>query len=144
MDPREFLRVASELVAVTGATPARVRTSVSRAYYAAYNTGVELLTEMGLTIDKSPKGHAAVYMRLHNSGDVEVEKAGSQLSDLLGKRIKADYRLDDRDVEYQKTAQADIEVARRIIQILDACRNGSRRTLIIKAIRDWERKTGEI
>jgi len=142
MNPREFLKVASELVA--GATPARIRTGINRAYYAAYNTGVELLTGMGSKIEKGPGGHGGVWKRLSNSGDAEVVKAGSQLRDLEGKRIKADYRLDNTDVEDQKTAQADVEVSRRIIQILDACRNGSKRTKIIAAIRDWEQKTGEI
>jgi len=144
MDPREFLKVASDLVALAGATPARIRTGINRAYYAAYNTGVELLIEMGCRIEKGPGGHGAVWKRLNNSGDAEVEKAGSQLWDLQGKRIKADYRLDNTDVEDQKTAQADVELARRIIRILDGCRNGSKRTQIIEAIRDWERKTGEI
>ena len=141
MDPREFLKVASELVA--GATPARIRTGINRAYYAAYNAGVEVLTEMGCTIEEGPGGHGEVRMRLNNSGDAEIEKAGSQLWDLQGKRIKADYRLDNTDVEDQKTAQADVELARRIIQILDACRSGSRRTQVIQAIKDWERKVGK-
>ena len=144
MDPREFLKVAFELVAVAAATPARIRTGINRAYYAAYNTGVELLTGMGSRIPKNPAGHAAVWNRLSYSGDVEVVKAGSYLWDLQGKRIKADYRLDNTDVENQKTAQADVELARRIIQTLDTCRDGEKRTRIIAAIRDWERKTGEI
>jgi len=141
MDPREFLKVASELVA--GATPAKIRTGISRAYYAAHNAGVEVLTEMGCTIEKGPGGHGDVRMRLNNSGDPEVMSAASKLGDLQSKRIKADYRLENTDVEDQKTAQADVEVAKRIVQILDACRSGSKKTQVIEAIRDWERKVGK-
>jgi hypothetical protein len=142
MDPREFLEVASELVAVDIA--GRIRTAINRAYYAAHNVGVEVLTEMGCKIEKGPGGHADVWMRLNNSGDIEVQKVGSKLGDLQSKRIKADYRLDNTDVEDQKTATADIEVARGIIQVLDACCSGQKRDKIIAEIRNWERKTGKI
>jgi hypothetical protein len=142
MDPKEFLKVASELVA--GANPARIRSGISRAYYAAYNVGVEVLTEMGFTIEKGPRGHKDVSMRLHNSGDVEVEKAGSQLGTLQSKRNNADYHLDNMDVEDQKTAQADVELARRIIQILDSCRGGEKKTKVIEGIKDYDRKVGKI
>ena len=57
MNPREFLKVASELVA--GATPAKIRTGISRAYYAAYNVGVEVLTEMGCTIEEGYGGQSS-------------------------------------------------------------------------------------
>lgn len=141
MDPREFHKLAAELVADT--TPAKIRTAINRAYYAAHNVGVEVLTEMGFRIERGPAGHSGVWERLGNCGDEEVIKAGSQLADLQSKRNKADYRLGNKDVESQKTAQADVELARRIIQILDACSSGPQRTQIIEAIRDWERKTGK-
>ena len=141
MDPREFLKLASELVA--GGTPEKVRTGINRAYYAAHNAGAEVLRELGCRIQKGPGGHADVWKRLSNSGDEEIEMAGSQLGDLQSKRIKADYRLDNKDVEDQKTAQADVKVASRIIQILDACRTGTKKTQVSDAIKKWERKVGE-
>ena len=142
MDPREFHKLATELVA--GTTPARIRTAISRAYYAAHNVGVEVLTGMGCRIERGPASHAGVWERLNNCGDKEVIKAGSQLGDLQSKRNKADYRLDNKDIEVQKTAQVLVEQSRRIIQILDGCRGGSRSVQIKKEIQEWERKVGKM
>jgi hypothetical protein len=67
-------------------------------------------------------------------------KVGSQLSGLYTMRIHADYRLDRKDVENQKTAQGLVEQANRMIKILDENFSGSRRAQIIKEIKDWEHK----
>jgi hypothetical protein len=67
-------------------------------------------------------------------------KVGSQLSDLYTMRIHADYRLAREDVENQKTAQGLVEQANRMIKILDGNCSGTRRTHIIEAIQQWEKK----
>lgn len=48
MEPREFQILASELVSRN--RPADIRTAISRAYYAVFNVGVEVLKEFGFTI----------------------------------------------------------------------------------------------
>jgi hypothetical protein len=95
---------------------------------------------MGCTIEKGPGRHGGVWMRLNNSGDKEVIMAGSQLGELQTRRNEADYRLDNKDVEDQKTAKVLVEQARKIIQTLDGCRAGSRNAQVKKAILEWERK----
>src|SRR5438046_1576262 len=121
MDPREFQRLASQLVG--GTSPAECRTAISRAYYATYNVAVEILKDMGFPISKGPTGHRDVQNQLSNSGDAEVMKVGSQLTDLHSRRIQADYRLDRTDVENIKTAHTLVEQARKMIQTLDGCRS---------------------
>jgi len=138
MDPREFQTLASALA--NGKTPAEIRTAISRAYYATHNIGVEILEEMGFRISEGPSGHGDVWNRLSNSGNSEVMKVGSQLSGLYTMRIHADYRLARKDVENQKTAQGLVEQANRMIKILDENCSGLKKTQIIKAIQDWERK----
>ena len=138
MDPKEFHRLASRLVG--GTSPAEFRTAISRAYYAAYNVAVETLEDMNFRISKGPSGHGEVQNRLSNSGDTEVMKVGSQLTDLHSRRIQADYRLGRTDVENIKTARALVEQARRMIQTLDGCRSDPRRGQVITAIQDWEQK----
>ena len=138
MNPREFQKLASELAA--GKTPAEIRTAISRAYYATHNVGAEILSAVGCRISEGPSGHGDVWNRLSNSGDSEIMKVGSQLSNLYAMRIHADYRLYRTDVENQKTAQGLVEQANRMIKILDENFSGSKRTQIIKAIKDWERK----
>ena len=138
MDPREFQVLSSELVA--GNRASELRTAISRAYYAVHNVGVEILTEFGFRISKSPSGHGEVWNHLSNSGDSEVVIVGSKLSDLHSRRIHADYRMDKKDVEVQMTAKALVETASKMIQVLDGCRSRSRRDQMIKAIREWEGK----
>jgi hypothetical protein len=141
MDPREFQVLASQLVSRN--RPADIRTAISRAYYAVFNVGVEVLNEFGFTISEGPSGHGEVRFRLSNSGDSEVVKIGSKLKDLHTGRLHADYRLARKDVENQKVAQALVQLAEKMIQTLDECRSQPRRLQIIKAIRDWESKTGQ-
>ena len=138
MNPRDFSRLASELVNATRA--AELRTAISRAYYATYNVSVEMLRDMGFRINRGPGGHGEVRNYLSNCGDPEVTRVASQLSDLHHKRIRADYDLNRGDVENQTTARALVEQARRMIQILDQCRSDPRRTQIVRAMQDWERR----
>ena len=138
MDPREFHRLASQLVNDT--SPASLCTAISRAYYASYNVAVGLLEDLGFRISKGPAGHGEVQHRLSNSEDTEVMQVGSQLTDLHSRRIQADYRLDRTDVENVKTARALVEQARRMIHTLDSCRSEPRRTQITTAIQNWEHK----
>jgi hypothetical protein len=138
MDPREFQTLAFTLV--NGKTPAEIRTAISRAYYAIHNVGAEVLSRAGFRISEGPGGHGDVWNRLSNSGNSEVMKVGSQLSDLYTMRIHADYRLARKDVENQKTAQGLVEQANRMIKILDGNCSGTKGTHIIKAIQEWEKK----
>jgi len=70
MNPREFQQLASKLA--NGNSPAEFRTAISRAYYAAYNVGVEVLEQMGFRISEGPAGHGEVRHHLNNSGDIEM------------------------------------------------------------------------
>jgi len=141
MDPREFYTLASELV--TRSRASEIRTAISRAYYAAHNVGAEILSEMGFRISKGSACHADVWNRLRNSSDLDVSKVGLQLAELHSKRILADYRLNQGEGENRVTVQALVEATRRMIKTLDECRSEPRRLQIIKAIRDWESKTGQ-
>lgn len=142
MDPREFYQLALRLV--DGASPAEVRTAISRAYYATFHVGAEILRGMGFRISQSAKGHDDVQKRLSNSGDPEVMRVGSQLVDLRHRRNEADYDLNREATENPKTARGIVEQANRMIQTLDLCRQGSKCTQVIQAIRDWERMTGNL
>lgn len=138
MDPREFLNLA-QLLAIGTPKAANLRTATSRAYYAAHHVGAEVLSGLGFVIKTDAGGHADVWNRLQNSGAEEVRVAGSQLADLYGWRLKADYRLRDGRAEKQANVRGHIEQARKIVQTLDQSCSGAARPQIIKAIKDWER-----
>jgi len=138
MDPREFQTLASTLV--NGKTPAEIRTAISRAYYATHNVGVEFLSALGFIIPQNASGHAGVWDRLSNSGDKEIMYVGSKLQTLHGMRLRADYRLDKKEVENQKTAQGVVQDAKKMIDTLDINFSEQKKTEITKAIKDWEEK----
>jgi uncharacterized protein (UPF0332 family) len=139
MNPREFHDLALKLI--RGGSPAEVRSAISRAYYAAFHVGAEILEGMGFTINKGPGAHGEVRNRLGNSGDPDVVRVSSLLGTLHSRRIEADYRLNSEIVENPKNAQGLVNQANDVIQTLIRCCEGPHRARIIQAIRDWEVKT---
>lgn len=140
MKPRAFLDLAGVLS--RGKTPAEYRTAVSRAYYALYNAGVNVLEEMGFTIKRDHLGHTQVQHYLNNSGDNELSQVSSHLSSLQTKRNKADYRLMDLETENQRVALAAVIQATRMVQLLERCTTGPNRSAIIQTIADYRSRYG--
>lgn len=120
MRAKEFAGVASRLSQIPTAGPADFRTSISRAYYAAYNVVVEILSQIGTAPHGGPGGHSEVANCLIASGDAAVEEAGRALSDLHTRRIHADYRMARIDVETRTSAQSACEIAHDIIRELES------------------------
>ena len=139
MNPRDFHGVAVDLMAKGGA--ACFRTAIGRAYYAAFQTAVSVLRGCGCTISKGPQAHGDVILRLQASNNSAVQRVGSQLRDLKGKRNDADYDLEDQKVEDIKTVKFWVADAKRNIDTLDKIVvGGPDREAIISAIRAWEDK----
>ena len=139
MNPRDFLKVATKLS--KSDTTAEYRTAISRAYYAAYNVGVELLEGMGCAISKSAAGHEQLSSNFNNSEDLELSKISTQLNDLRSKRNIADYRLERTEIENQKNSQAIVMQAEKMIKFLDRSITGPRRDKIAKSINTDFRRT---
>ncbi len=74
MNFRDFLTVAATLAA--GSTEADWRSSISRAYYAAFHVACDLLRDLHFTVPNSERAHAYLWLRLSNSGHSDVRNAG--------------------------------------------------------------------
>jgi len=116
VDPRDFFDTAKGLLERD--TPANCRSVFNRSYYAAYNVGVNLLEDAGITINKNAAGHGEISKYLGNCGIKEIKEAQSKLSMLAGQRIKADYRLGERTVESLENAKKALLTSERIIEAL--------------------------
>ena len=139
MNPRDFYTLALELS--KNNKPAHLRSAISRAYYAVYNTGFNLLkNNMGFSVPDGAAGHGDVKRRLNNGGNEELRKAASKMGDLHNLRIKADYNLNDKSVEGCKTVEAWMKTAGEIITTLDSCETDPTRSQIIKAVQDYDLK----
>jgi hypothetical protein len=79
MDPRAFLSLAKRLLD-REKNPEGRRTTVSRAYYAAFNVAAEFLEGIGCGVPAGPQGHELAYNYLNNSGDALL--TGRHLHDL--------------------------------------------------------------
>src|SRR5437870_13362662 len=89
MNGRDFLSVAKDLL--TSPTEAAWRTSVSRAYYAAFYVARQLLEDLGFAVPRGERAHAYLWLRLSNCGEPRVQDAGRRLNTVRGQRNRADY-----------------------------------------------------
>jgi uncharacterized protein (UPF0332 family) len=100
MDARDFLSLALSLT--RGTTEAEWRSAVSRAYYAAFHIARKIMSQCGFSVPRGDRAHAYIWLRLSNSKNATVEKAGRDLQAVRGSRNWADYDLDRAFI--QKTA----------------------------------------
>lgn len=119
-DWREFLNLAKELCGKQcrpANDEAKWRTSVSRAYYAAfcearnYLTGVE-----GLDVPEGPEAHAFVITAFADRKDTGLRRISSRLDGLRDDRNKADY--DDWVSGLESMSTASTSKAWKIISAL--------------------------
>jgi len=90
--PRKFLKLATLLIADKKyEEPCRIRTSVGRAYYAAFLYTKAKLQRVGHTFPDDHTVHTAVINALMDRGDTKI---GSKLNALKEKRRIADYYMD--------------------------------------------------
>jgi len=135
MEPRGFLELARTLKGE--ATPAGYRTAIGRAYYAAFNTGAQLLREAGCRVPKGPEAHRDVPDLLELTGVHELSMAARDLLTLREQRSFADYDLDHPMPENSATAEAAIRQAESIIETLEEfARNQGRYPSEVTAMRN--------
>ena len=121
MDPRSFLQLA--LILKGGpAAPESYRSAISRAYYAAFNVGLEILEGIGIHLSEGPAGHGELRHCLGSCGDPDLDDACSLLGTLHGRRRRADYMMDDIDSETRNEADIAYLESRQIIEALDLLR----------------------
>lgn len=115
MNPHDFLEVANALI--TGTSEAEWRSAVSRAYYAAFHVARLLFQQCGFAVPRADRAHAYLWLRLTNSGHIDVQEAGNALNTLRGMRNEADYDL-DRPVAHH-AAFGQVQLAETIVQTLE-------------------------
>lgn len=92
----EYLDVAYELAAISAATAvsqeAQLRSSISRAYYAAYKTATNIVRSKDQFVElPTGSGHRQLIQHFRNSTDQQCRAVGSDLDLLLRLRREADY-----------------------------------------------------
>ncbi len=117
MDPRQYLVIASELAACT---PVEYRrSSINRAYYAAYGVAHQALESLGCRIPTRGIGHLVVREILQDSTDEGFQDAGHFLCQLYAWRHKADYRYENPLPEERRCANDCVRLAGYAINRVD-------------------------
>src|SRR5437868_3534993 len=80
VDPLLFLAQARRLE--TSSEEEDWRTGASRAYYAAFYVACAFMANLGFAVPNAERAHGYLWMRLQNSSDASVERAGRLLNDL--------------------------------------------------------------
>jgi hypothetical protein len=122
MDAARFLDLAKVLKGGT-ASAEMCRTAIGRAYYAAFNVGVEALVAIGIRPSQNPSGHGELRNCLGASSDPELRRANARLGVLLSRRIRADYDLSDPVVETRAEADTACHEADEAISLLTRLRH---------------------
>lgn len=128
---------------VQEASPASVRSAISRSYYGAFNFAVETLDGLGVKVVRNADGHDKACKYLRNSGDDEARIAAESLRNLRAKRNRADYELTRTDIEHQGTAETLVVEGRSVIDALRACCAGARGQQIAAGIQAYRRQTNQ-
>jgi hypothetical protein len=122
MDPVRFLDLAKVLKGGT-ASAEMCRTAIGRAYYAAFNVGVEALVAIGIRPSQNPSGHGELKNCLGASNDPELRKANARLGALHSRRIRADYDMSDPIVETRAEADIACHEANEMINLFTKLRH---------------------
>ncbi len=139
MDPRQIHSLAVRLAA--GKTAEEHRTAINRAYYAAYNVGVELLVYRKLSLPMDAEAHRRVREFLANSGDQAINALSGKLRDLYVQREIADYRLHDLTVETPSAALKAVRLAGDVITALDQLSmNADRAQAVRQSMGRWDQR----
>jgi uncharacterized protein (UPF0332 family) len=135
MTGTDFLLVARALAKEK--TEAAWRSSVSRAYYAAFHVARHLMRDLGFVVPRSEQAHTYLERRLSNSGEPQVEFAGARLGSLRTNRHQADYDL--HRPALPQLALSSCNTADQIIQFLGSAAVEPTRTQIKDTMKVYER-----
>lgn len=135
----QFIDVAGKLAA-SYTDPASCRSAISRAYYGGFHLAKALLDEIGVRAPRNANAHVFIRHRLSNCGHKDAESVGALLWDLYADRLKADYDLENANVETVATARTCVETARQLESALKSCHSDSARAIIKAGIDEYERR----
>ena len=93
MEPKAFLDLAQKL-SKEEKDEASLRSSVSRAYYALFNSMAKFVRENVEKLSRTAKDHDTIYKYFHNCGMSNLAEIATSLSDLRNERNDSDYDLE--------------------------------------------------
>ncbi len=103
----------SERIIITDKTEASFRSSVSRAYYAAFHHAKDFLSFWQIPEFPDQSVHQSTVTRLFSMGKSEIAQIGRSLDRLRIKRVRADY--ESNIIINENEAKSSLDSAKKII-----------------------------
>jgi len=119
----EYLELADELV--TRDQEAALRTAVSRAYYAVFNSIAGFYESQGIKFAHNDNKHRKYHDVLQNCGSTELQVLAETVASLHAERKKADYNLSDARLRKKQVCEAAVVSAHDCIKCFDLHRDKS-------------------
>jgi len=132
---RDFLALAE--IWIKGSTEAEWRSAVSRAYYGVFHVARQFMEDLGFLVPRGDQAHAYLWLRLSNSGDVQLQIAGSDLNILRRDRNRSDYEV--KVTLLHANALLQVQAAAQIIKIIEAINQNPLRAQVTDAMKNYER-----
>jgi hypothetical protein len=143
MKPSDFVTVALDLVNKAAPTAADLRTAVSRAYYALYNTAVAFLSQVGLSAVSTQEAHREIPKGLRHCADPKLMAVAAVLDGLRTARWEADYDMAAASPEHLKTVKKHVHHAKQAVKELEACEQDKARFQAARnSLRSWAAGVG--
>jgi hypothetical protein len=95
------------------------------------------MDDLGFLVPRGEQAHTYLWLRLSNSGDHQLQIAGSRLNTLRSQRNRCDYDLNLNF--YQTGALVQIQVSAQIVQIIEGTKQVSARAQITDTMKSYER-----
>jgi hypothetical protein len=116
-DWNHYLTLAQEL----GKRPddASKRTAISRAYYAVFNTASNRPTVLAYTFTKGEGSHERVWSLYGRNTNQECRDIARIAGRLKGKRVRADYKPNDRICDELPGVLSDAKTCTSLLKALD-------------------------
>jgi hypothetical protein len=122
MNPRDFLALAETLISGAKPDPPTCRTVIGRSYYAAYNVVAALIAELSIPLEKGKDSHKEVVDLVAESKDASLKAACDSLARQKMVRRRADYEMDDNEVEKPLKASQALIFAKQTVAMVDRVR----------------------
>lgn len=102
-----------------------MRTAVSRAYYAVFNSIAGFYEGHGIRFDRYENKHEKYRQVLQNCGSVELQELAEEVASLHAERKRADYNLSDGRLGKRPVCEAAVVSAHSCIKSFSQHRDKS-------------------
>jgi hypothetical protein len=140
MNAKDYFDLARKLAQMR--TEAAIRSAISRAYYAAFHFGKNLVEALGFKLPKDAAAHEKLYHLLNNAGIESATEAADWLLRLRKRRTLADCDFARDDLRSAYECQKDLLKVAGIISFCENYSSEPLRSTLKKGLAEYVKMAG--